>query len=431
MDTPDEIRFNGNSKKSLTVVWVNNWINRFYAEIDIWIDDKMNWRRQKGLTLVEMVLAMAMIVIVLSSLLPQFRVMSQSWDLRQASAETLQNSRVFTDHLERVLAQAVTITAVSLSTDNNGYIEFSAPDGNNYRCDCSANYIRFGLAGQQQMMAGPVSGLRFTCYSVSDLSTPTTAPSSVDYIQVDTAFTDSTGHNQNETVSINVMLARTSASRGSGSSQLHLELDEMTGLTAADSSGNGLTGQLHFSSSNPWSAGINGNALNFNGASDVVTLLDHVILDLTDQGTVAAWIYIEAYRTFAGIIHKGDRSDFSDEAYTLQFWTSNYMMFSVSNDSTSVMVIDTVAPSLRQWHHVLGKWDSSGVYLYVDGVRRAWDPTVIVARNSSGGLNIGAQLYGDPHSYYGIIPFCGKIDDVQIYSYALSESQIQQLAQVP
>jgi type II secretory pathway pseudopilin PulG len=391
----------------------------------------MNRSQQKGLTLVEMVLAMAMIVVVLSALLPQFRVMSHSWELRQASAETLQNSRVFTDHLERLLAQAVTITAVSLSTDNNGYIEFTAPDGNNYRCDCSSDYIRFGLTGQQEMMAGPVSGLRFTCYSVSDLSTPTTAPASVDYIQVDTAFTDSTGHNQDETVSINVMLARTSASSGSGSLELHFELDETAGLTAADSSVNGLTGQLHFSSSNPWTEGVVGNALDFNGSTDVVTLLDHASLDLTDQGTVAAWIYVEAFTSFAGIIHKGDMADFSDEAYTLQFWTSNRLMFSVVNNSTSIMVIDTTAPSLLQWHHVLGKWDSSGVYLYVDGVCHASNPTAIVARNSSGGLNIGAQLYDDPHSSYGILPFNGLIDDVRIYSYALSESQIQQLAQVP
>jgi hypothetical protein len=188
---------------------------------------------------------------------------------------------------------------------------------------------------------------------------------------------------------------------------------------------------LHFSSPNPWCAGIDGTALNFNGSTDAVTILDHASLDLTNQGTVAAWIYIEGYRDFAGIIHKGDRPDFSDEAYTLQFWTSNRLMFSVVNNSTSVMVIDTAARPLRQWHHVLGKWDSSGVYLYVNGVRRAWNSTAIVARNSSGGLNIGAQLYDYHHGSYGIIPFYGRIDDVRIYSYALSETAIVQLATAP
>jgi hypothetical protein len=106
-------------------------------------------------------------------------------------------------------------------------------------------------------------------------------------------------------------------------------------------------------------------------------------------------------------------------------------MFSVVNNSTSVMVVDTAARPLRQWHHVLGKWDSSGVYLYVNGVRRAWNSTAIVARNSSGGLNIGAQLYDYRHGSYGIIPFYGRIDDVRIYSYALSETAIVQLATAP
>jgi hypothetical protein len=256
-------------------------------------------------------------------------------------------------------------------------------------------------------------------------------PASIDYIRVDTTFTDSTGYNQNETISANVLLGRTPTSGSSESMVVHLALDEDSGQTAEDSSGNGLSGQLHFSSNNPWCDGVDGSGLKFNGNSDVVTVLDHASLDLTDQGTVAAWIYIQNFRDFAGIIHKGDRADFSDEAYTLQFWTSNRLMFSVVNNSTSVMAIDTVSPPLREWIHVLGKWDSTGVYLYVNGVQRAWVHTAIVARNSSGGLNIGAQLYEDPHDSYGIIPFFGRIDDVRIYSYALSEAAIVNLATAP
>jgi hypothetical protein len=172
----------------------------------------INQSQQTGLTLIEMVISMALIVIVFGALLPQFRVMFRSLDLRQASAETLQNSRVFSNDIEQLLAQAVSITAVSASSNNSGYIEFVGSDGNAYRCDCSSNYIRFGLTGQQQIMAGPVSSLKFTCYAYSDLNTPTTTPSSIDYIKVDTTFTDSTGHNLNETVSANVLMPRDSVS---------------------------------------------------------------------------------------------------------------------------------------------------------------------------------------------------------------------------
>jgi prepilin-type N-terminal cleavage/methylation domain-containing protein len=214
---------------------------------------------QKGLTLVELVISMALVVIVFSAILPQFRVMYRSLDLRQASAETLQNSRIFSEHIGRLLAQAENITAVSAFADNNGYIEFVGSDGNNYRCDCSDSYIRFGLTGQQQVMAGPVGGLRFTCYALSDLNTPITVPASIDYIRVDTTFTDSTGYNQNEAISANVMLARTSASSSLISPLVHLELDEGAGLVAGDSSGSGLSGQMHFSSPNPWCEGIDGN----------------------------------------------------------------------------------------------------------------------------------------------------------------------------
>lgn len=153
-----------------------------------------------------------MIVIIFAALLPQFRVMFRSLDLRQASAETLQNSRVFADQIQRWLSAAVNITDVSLSTDDSGYIEFTGPDGNDYRCDCSGGYIRFGLSGQQQVMAGPVSGLTFTCYALSDLDTPTTTATSIDYIEAETVFTDSTGHNLDETVGVDILLPRDLAS---------------------------------------------------------------------------------------------------------------------------------------------------------------------------------------------------------------------------
>jgi type II secretory pathway pseudopilin PulG len=174
--------------------------------------NRKNRFRIKGLTLIELVISMSLIVIVLSAILPQFRVMFRSLDLRQASAETLANSRVFTDHIRRTLSQAINVTAVSASADTNGYLEFTGSDGNAYRCDRSANDIRFGLTGRQEIVAGPVSSLQFTGYAYSDLTAPTTTGALIDYVKVDAVFTDSTGCGQNESVSFSVLMPRDSAS---------------------------------------------------------------------------------------------------------------------------------------------------------------------------------------------------------------------------
>ena len=81
-------------------------------------------RLRRAVTLLELVLAMVMITIVFAAVLPQFAMMGHNWDSKQGSAETLQNGRVFVDHISRNLSTAVKITAVSASSVTSGYIQF-------------------------------------------------------------------------------------------------------------------------------------------------------------------------------------------------------------------------------------------------------------------------------------------------------------------
>jgi type II secretory pathway pseudopilin PulG len=82
-------------------------------------------RTSRGaLTLLEMVMALAMMAIVFAAIVPLFRQIRDGWDSKQAAAETLQNGRILIDHMNRNLAKAVKITAVSDSSEPNGYIEF-------------------------------------------------------------------------------------------------------------------------------------------------------------------------------------------------------------------------------------------------------------------------------------------------------------------
>jgi len=155
----------------------------------------MDWGRRercRGLTILEMVIAMAIMSIIFAVVLPQFKNIKNSWDSKRANAEILQNGRVFAECLNRYLAKANMIRAISDPSETDGYIEFTGNDGTTYRCRISAaDYIEFGPVGDLSEIAGPVSALQFSCYSLNDLDTPTTGLGSIRFVQIDTTFTNS------------------------------------------------------------------------------------------------------------------------------------------------------------------------------------------------------------------------------------------------
>ena len=129
---------------------------------------------RNAMTLLEMIVALALLGIIFAAILPQFRAIFNGWDSKQASAEILQNARVLIDHLNSNLSRAVRITAVSAPSETDGYIEFEAvPAGATLRYDIEKHtkYIQFGDAHSMSDLAGPVSSLQFTCYDACDVAT--------------------------------------------------------------------------------------------------------------------------------------------------------------------------------------------------------------------------------------------------------------------
>ncbi len=144
-----------------------------------------------ALTLPEMIIALSIMAVLMAVVLPQFRLIQKSWDSRQYSSDTLQNGRVLTDHIFRNLTKAAKITAVSDSTETNGYVEFEDIDGTVLRYDIAANnYVQYGDVGNLSDLAGPVSKLQFACYALDDLDTPITDIESIRFVQVDTTMTN-------------------------------------------------------------------------------------------------------------------------------------------------------------------------------------------------------------------------------------------------
>ena len=192
-----------------------------------------------GLTLVEMVVALAIITVVFAVIVPQFRMILDSWDSRAGAAEAIQNGRVLVDHLNRNLSKAVIITDVSDSNDPNGFIEFEDNDGNTLRYDIASDYVEFGVLGGLSDLAGPVSKLQFTCYDDDDLDAPLDPITDVNvirFVKVETTLTNSAARGQNKTFIAKAYLRANGSTQGSAeglTKETPFECDPNKGRTPA------------------------------------------------------------------------------------------------------------------------------------------------------------------------------------------------------
>ena len=243
----------------------------------------------RAMTLMETMIAIAMIAIIFAVIAPQFRVIENSWDSKQGQAESIQNGRVLIEHLARNLSRAVQITAVSGAAATNGFIEFEDNDGNTLRYDIDVdNYVEFGQIGSLSDIAGPVSQLQFTCYDACDFSTSITAINAIRFVQVETTLANSASNGQDKTFTTSAFL-RANAYTCSGSDPNLIgwwKLDETSGLIAADSSGNGNDGTLTDMAGNEWTTGYIDGAIEFDGSNGNISGIGNCP---TSSYTVAGW----------------------------------------------------------------------------------------------------------------------------------------------
>ncbi len=78
----------------------------------------------------------------------------------------------------------------------------------------------------------------------------------------------------------------------------------------------------------------------------------------------------------------------------------------------------------NQWHHLAGVYDGTNILLYVDGILRASAVGTRPIGNASYSLWMGRSTR--QNSY-----FCGKIDEVRLWSYPRSAAQIQSAMNAP
>lgn len=199
----------------------------------------------------------------------------------------------------------------------------------------------------------------------------------------------------------------------------HWKLDEASGDTATDATGNNWHGKL--AGAPLWTTGKIGGALQFD-SNDYVEIIDSNCLAVTNQITVSAWIKVGAFdKNWQAIVTKGDRS------WRLQRRRgTNSLEFACSGlivpDSMWGSLYGTVDVNDGQWHHAAGVYDGQKIYLYVDG-------KLDVSKEASGKIRIDDKpVFIGENSQVPGRSWNGLIDDVRIYSYGMSDEEIAALS---
>jgi hypothetical protein len=158
----------------------------------------------------------------------------------------------------------------------------------------------------------------------------------------------------------------------------------------------------------------------FDGNDDYVNLGEKSDFDITNQITVAAWIKVNQFnKDWQAIITKGDsawRLQRNGSTDNLEFACSGLQ---VPDNIQWGGIFGEMDVNDGQWHHVVGVFDGSQIYLYVDG-------RLDISSNASGNISVNDQpVYIGENAEISERFWNGLIDDVRIYNYALSESEIK------
>jgi prepilin-type N-terminal cleavage/methylation domain-containing protein len=160
-----------------------------------------------------------------------------------------------------------------------------------------------------------------------------------------------------------------------------------------------------------------GKAMRFDGDGDYVDVGNDTSLAMgIGEFTVEAWIKTIIPANGIYIARNGSYQYL--ELYTL----SGYLRLYTRNSDYNLVVDNTINISDGNWHHVVGTRNSEKLWLYIDGimVKDAISTNLDVGTGSLGNYVRIGWTYDNPSPYFN-----GLIDEVAIYSTALTASQIQ------
>ena len=171
-----------------------------------------------------------------------------------------------------------------------------------------------------------------------------------------------------------------------------------------------------------YALGVYGSALSLSGTSQYVMAPAGIMAGVTNF-TIAAWAYWNGGAAWQRIF------DFGNDTTQYMFLTpgsgSGTLRFAISTNGNAPgaeQIVETSPLPVSRWTHVAVTYDGSTARLYTNGVLAASGSVTLSPADFNPALNnFGASQYpADPL-------FNGRLDEVYIYNYALSSTEITRL----
>ena len=197
------------------------------------------------------------------------------------------------------------------------------------------------------------------------------------------------------------------------------KLDETSGTSASDSSGNGMTGTLTgagFTFSANTTTGKIGKALVFAG-SKYITI--PTINPYPNGFSFTAWFKTSSTADQEIIANKNN--DFWTLRYSGATWGGVNFVVYVNSTYYQAYSANANASANGNWHFAVGTYDNETARCYVDAVEASNSPNTSpsgLITNSSQGAYIGIHSNGSSN------PFVGSLDDIRIYNRVLTPAEI-------
>jgi RHS repeat-associated protein len=201
---------------------------------------------------------------------------------------------------------------------------------------------------------------------------------------------------------------------GPGGLEGRWKLDEGSGTSAADVSGNANTGTLN--NGVAWVSGKSGSALSLDGVDDYVSCGVTGMPAANASQTISWWMNYASVPSGVGTaidLH----NDASGSGIQTGFRSGQVTVWKHGGGTLA----QAAAPSTNTWHHFAYTFDATTHKLYMDGIQAnsstAAPQTAVPTTLVFGRWNGGTAEY-----------YAGKLDEVRIYSRTLSASEVALLA---
>ncbi|MBI3252361.1 MAG: hypothetical protein HYZ52_03450, partial [Candidatus Omnitrophica bacterium] len=194
-------------------------------------------------------------------------------------------------------------------------------------------------------------------------------------------------------------------------------LSEGTGTTSADGSGNANTATL--ANGAAWStSGRIGNAINLDGVNDRLTIAQSTSLGMVDKITVSVWFNANGSADTTQTI--GARYPGTADGWQMDYGGTFRFYIGTSGAWTSADA--SAVPSAGVWHHAVGVYDGAKIFLYLDGL-------LVATASKTGSMTNAATVIGGYDSADNNYSFAGLVDEIAMYNYALTGTEVYQLYQ--